>query len=143
MRDYGKIKELNEIAYNFITKEAANAPLGRHELGGGVYANIEEYQTKPRSAGRYEAHRRYIDIQYIILGEELITLAPLDQVVHSVLNPYDSGKDIAFYQRDDDGVDNYLTAGDFLIIGPATAHMPQIMVNGRQTVRKCVVKVPV
>ena len=44
---------------------------GRHELFDGAYINVFEYQTK--TEGLYEAHRKYIDIHYLIRGCEIIS----------------------------------------------------------------------
>jgi len=38
-----------------------------------------EYQTKPREQGIWEAHRKYIDVQYMIQGSELMGWASIGQ----------------------------------------------------------------
>ena len=80
-------------------------------------------------------------MQYIIEGEELITLARVEDLI--LQEEYDSQRDIAFYQASVQGKDCYVGKGQFLVIETGVAHMPCVCVNGKQTVRKAVVKIPV
>ena len=43
---------------------------GKYNISENIYANIQSYETKDNAL--YEAHRKYIDIQYMISGEEFI-----------------------------------------------------------------------
>src|SRR4051812_3654782 len=49
----------------------------RTELGGGVFVSEECYQSKARADGFFESHRKYIDIQIIFEGEELMETADI------------------------------------------------------------------
>ena len=69
---------------------------GRTDLSADVYVNIEDYTPKPVDLCRYESHRRYIDIQYVIQGCEYIGLTRDTRL--PVLAPYDENKDLVFYQ---------------------------------------------
>jgi YhcH/YjgK/YiaL family protein len=59
---------------------------------------VAEYYGKQKPDALYESHKKYIDIQYVIKGEELIGLTTLDKV--AVRDPYSEEKDIAFYDFD-------------------------------------------
>ncbi|MGD0519521.1 MAG: YhcH/YjgK/YiaL family protein, partial [Thermoguttaceae bacterium] len=38
--------------------------VGRYEIEGpSMFVLVQEYATKPKDQGRWEAHRRYIDLQ--------------------------------------------------------------------------------
>ena len=116
-------------------------PDGRFELEGDrIVALPQSYQTRLHSAGRWEAHRRYLDIQYIVSGAELMGWAPV-----SSLRPeadFDPAKDVGFYLGTGDLI--RVEAGMFAIFFPHDAHMPCLAVNNQpQPVRKIVLKVAV
>ncbi len=115
---------------------AALAP-GRHEIEGDrVYAMVSEYSTKTPEAGRWEAHRRYLDLQFLQHGTERVGRGPLERFE---IGPYDETKDLAFLSGSGEFVT--LGAGDFLIVWPHEAHMPQIAVDAPAPVKKIVVKI--
>jgi len=142
MGDIRALRELCSVAFDLITSNKLLAlDDGRYDLGNGVYVNIESYITQFRSARMFESHRKYVDIQYMICGEELIAVAPAKNLI--VLIPYDEEKDITFYNNEAKSEDYPLKAGDFLILRPEQAHMPCVCLNGEQHVRKAVFKVPI
>ena len=115
----------------------ADLPQGRIEITGTVYATVSRSPARQRSEARLEAHRKHIDIQFVISGvEEMGWKArgrcqrPHDQ--------YDAGKDIEFFA---DVPDSYITVhpGEFVIFFPDDAHAPLI---GAGVVHKVVIKVP-
>lgn len=137
-----EIKQMSEVAYNFLRDfNPAEYADGRYELEEGVYVNIETYETQERKDRRFETHERYIDVQYIIEGEELITLSKVEEL--NLQNEYDPQRDISFYWTSVQGNDYCVGKGQFLVIETGVAHMPCVCVNGKQTVRKAVVKIPV
>jgi len=144
MGKFEEIKAISPEAYAFMNEfDAENTPDGRHELGNGVYANISTYTTRTRAQSCYEAHRKYTDIQWIISGEEIISAEPL-QVMHEhdCIQPYNEENDCELYANNFDGIDHYLSAGNYAVFCPQVAHMPNICVGGPSVVRKVVVKVP-
>jgi biofilm protein TabA len=113
---------------------------GTHEIDGqDIYAIIQEYNPKTPSEGFLEAHRKYIDIQYIVSGEELIGYAPRQHLQES---PYIDNKDFMKLSGDYDLI--HAKEGMFFIFFPDDAHMPGLQTGGRnELVRKIVVKVRV
>ena len=128
------------MAFDFLrTGGLATASLGRHEIRGDeVYALVQEYQTKAKAAGKWEAHRRYIDVQYVVSGEELIGYADIERQKPGA---YDEGKDFMLLEGDGDFL--LVRSGTFMILGPQDSHMPGIAVATAAPVRKVVVKVRV
>jgi len=113
---------------------------GRYDLNGDtLFALVQQYQTKPLADGKWEAHRKYIDVQYVEKGIERIGWAPVGTL--DVTEPYDEGRDIAFYNGSGDFVT--VRAGTFVILFPNDAHMPGITVDTPSPVKKVVVKVRV
>ena len=60
-----------EQAFTFLrSTDLKSLPTGRISIDGdAIYALVQEYQTKPVDQGKWESHKRYIDIQYIVSGE--------------------------------------------------------------------------
>ena len=99
-----------------------------------VYAIVQDYNTK--EIGQLEAHREYIDIQYIVKGSERIGISTLDNQTPST----EYKPDIIFYK---DNATDFITMceNDFAIFYPQDLHMPCIMINEPKYVKKVVVKV--
>lgn len=102
-----------------------------------LFAMVQDYQPKPMSEGKWEAHRRYTDIQYLVSGEELIGFG--DVATMKVTEPFAPDGDIAFF----DGSGDFLRLGNsrFTILFPQDAHMPSITTGKNCSVRKVVLKV--
>lgn len=112
---------------------------GRHELADGLYAMVMDYETAPRDQKLWEAHRKYVDVQFVASGEEFIGYAELGALTPA--GDYnDSGDAIMLTGKGDFF---HLTAGVFAILYPRDAHMPGVAAAAKSPVRKVVVKVPV
>jgi biofilm protein TabA len=113
---------------------------GRHDIDGDkLYLVSQHYEAKPLQQGKLEAHRKYIDIQAVVAGRELLRYAPLGDL--ETAQPYDQVKDVAFYKVPDKISSIVLTPGLFCILFPEDAHMPGCALNGPSGVHKVVVKV--
>ena len=141
MKDLNEIKELCPSAYDFIVNKAEGAAVGKYDLENGVYVSVQEYTTKARSEAKYEAHKKFIDIQMILSGKELIAVSPIEKM--TISDEYNEEKDFMLFHHNDECTDYVLEAGDFLILYPQDVHMPGVCVNEKSPVRKIVVKVPV
>ncbi|MCX7798595.1 MAG: YhcH/YjgK/YiaL family protein [Melioribacter sp.] len=120
---------------NFETLEA-----GKYEIDGeNIYAVIQNYDTKPITAGKWEAHKKYIDIQYIVSGKEKMGYSNPTKMI--VTEEYNEEKDVMFLKGDG----NFLIAeaGHFAVFFPTDVHMPGIAVNLSTPIKKVVVKVRV
>lgn len=129
-------------AFAFIERAVKEQlPVGKYELDGkALYAMVQEYQTKAPKDARFEAHERYIDIQYLIEGVEEIDVVDIEKA--ELEEPYDVQKDVAFYKSTDRGTKTVYEAGDFGIFYPHDVHCPAKTVgNAPSGVRKIVVKV--
>jgi|WetSurMetagenome_2_1015567.scaffolds.fasta_scaffold120917_2 YhcH/YjgK/YiaL family protein len=112
---------------------------GKHELDGErIYLLMQKYTTKPRQGGIWEAHRKYIDIQYMIEGVESLGYNNFGQLQ---MVKYDETRD--FYEMKGDGEFITLRPGNFVILYPQDAHMPGIAVDQPSQVVKAVFKVRV
>ena len=130
--------------FDFILKAVAEGlPLGKYEIEGeNIYAIVQEYNTKPIEECKYEAHRKYIDIQYVVKGKETITTAYLENCKTSC--QYNAEKDVEFFEIPKNVSELFLNSGDFAIFFPQDVHCPQVSPDGKNEVlSKIVVKVKV
>lgn len=140
---YFKYSERWDKAFNFLkSNDLSELELKRYDIDGdNVYAPVSEYLTKNEVDARYEAHRGYIDIQYVVSGKELIGVAPVSSK-KDVLEAYDGAKDIEFLTVTVG--ENRLASPDrFFIFFPEDAHRPGLKDGENSPVRKIVVKVKV
>lgn len=120
--------------------DLASLATGRHEVDGErVYALIFEYATALDPSARWESHRRYIDLQLVLAGEERILVA--DVATLGGPGAYDDARDVTFYESAGASQSVALTAGQFVILFPHDGHRATFALNGPGTVRKLVVKV--
>lgn len=115
---------------------------GKYEIKEGkVYAIVQDYNTKPESEGKFEAHRKFFDIQFIVEGEEQIGVGDLEDFEEAT--PYDEEKDILFLTSKEGAQTNFvkLKAEEYIILTPKDVHMPSISTENSGYVKKVVMKV--
>lgn len=113
---------------------------GKYYINGeDLYANVQTYQTKDDA--NFEAHRGYIDIQYMIKGGEYVGYTHISNC--AVCEEYDKSRDIEFLTCADEIPYQLLSEGEFLLFYPQDAHKPSINPNVKNTVKKVVVKVKI
>lgn len=103
-----------------------------------VYVMVQQYDTKIKEKGRWEAHRKYIDVQYVHKGEERFGYANLRHLKAGI---YEEAKDFLPLQGEGTGDFFAVREGTFVILFPQDGHMPGIAVSTPQPVKKFVVKV--
>lgn len=116
--------------------------IGKHELEGESYYNVDVYMPKSLELCRYESHKKYIDIQYMIEGEELIYVTDIKNL--QVSEQYSGEKDVMFFEGGEDVKPEVLTDGKYLIFYPQDAHKPSVRVSEvGSKVKKVVFKVKI
>ncbi|TFH36204.1 MAG: DUF386 domain-containing protein [Dehalococcoidia bacterium] len=142
----------NSARYEFLGKRFARAfellktgnltakEAGNYEVGGTkLYYMVQNYTTKPKEERRFESHRIYADIQVVFSGREAMGLTQVTGL--EVQNPYDNAKDIMFFETPTDYTELKMVAGEFVVLFPEEAHMPQCQWDGPAQVSKIVFKV--
>ena len=114
---------------------------GKHVVNEDFYFLIQEYVAKDPKVARFEAHKNYVDIQYIIEGKEAMEVAPLEKM--EVMNPYNPEKDVEHYHHKDGAAKFVVTKGGYAVFYPADAHKPGVRVGDNKKVKKIVGKVRV
>jgi biofilm protein TabA len=142
---FAKQYHLNQAAWDKALAYLKNTDLktlsnGRHVIDGdNVYAIVTEAPTKDYDKTAFESHRKYIDLQYVITGEENMAKAPVTSVTTS--KPYDEATDLANYTGE--GKIYTVPAGTFMLFFPTDAHRPNITPGGNKVVKKIVIKIKV
>jgi YhcH/YjgK/YiaL family protein len=120
----------------------AQQPDGRHDVeGDDLYYIVQHYTTKPMDQGRFESHRKYIDIQALIAGQEVLAWSPINGL--EVVEPYDEVKDIMFYRVGTITAQTRLEPGLFCLLYPHDAHLPSCQLACPAAVHKVVFKIRV
>jgi YhcH/YjgK/YiaL family protein len=115
-------------------------PVGRVPiLGGDVYALVQAFTTKPPSERRFEAHRDFLDIQWVHQGAERLFVEQVGR--REAATEYDAANDITFYKDNPVTTAIVLKAGDFAVFHPWDAHKTSCDAGDPGTVRKVVIKV--
>ena len=131
--------QLPKDVVKFITNLHQDIELGRHDLGNGNFAVIEEYNTKNIDNAIYESHDKYADIQILLREKENIYYSNVEDLIVSV--PYDENRDIKFYgNKVDQNKFITLDSTNFVVLYPHEAHAPQIICENCCKIKKVVVK---
>lgn len=128
------------LGLKWLRNVGSNIANGVYEINPRVKAVVSEYTTKENNDNGYEAHRDYIDIQYLIRGIEMINSLPLEYL--KVTKPYNKEIDAAFYEEEGAKPQELLLGkGYFAILFPQDGHMPQLCESKPEKVKKVVIKV--
>ena len=135
---YAGLSERLTLGFNYIQKtDLLQTASGTYEIEGkDVFAIVQDYETKPQDACIIESHFKYIDIQFIIQGNECMGVTMLNNQ-----KPYEVNKesDYAFYTTKTTLVP--FSAGMFAVFFPSDIHQPCVAMNSPERVKKVVVKV--
>ena len=124
-------------------QDLENIPAGRYQDDQtGWLVQVLDLQTGPQSENYPEAHRKFIDVQYLVSGEEYIGVAT-EKAELEIHQPYDADRDIVFYRHAPNETLLLMKPGHFAVFFPQDLHRPNCAVNEPQPTRKVVVKIPV
>jgi len=138
---YFKHKDRWDKAFLFLRDhDLKTMEIKRYDIDSdNLYAPISEYYTKKDADARYEAHKTYADIQYVISGKELIGITGMDDI-KEMLESYDASRDIMFMSVNTNK-NSQADPGKFFIFFPDDVHRPGLRDGDSTLVRKIVVKV--
>lgn len=141
---YFSVHKNFEKAFDFLKKAVSeNYDPGKYEIDGvDVYANVLENITKDEADCKFEGHQNYIDIQFIVSGQEVMKVADISKM--TVNAEYNAVKDVQFYANFDKASTAIVESGEYGIFFPNDIHQPGIALGGNKSpVKKIVVKVKV
>ncbi|NTV29891.1 MAG: DUF386 domain-containing protein [Candidatus Omnitrophica bacterium] len=126
----------------FLDKDGpAVWPAGETEiLGRELFVRPSEYLTRAPAEGKFETHRVYADLQYVVSGAEVMQVALEESCVP--VAGYDEAGDCQFFRAQNGITDLLVPAGHFAVFFPGEAHRPCCQVDGHPApVRKLVFKI--
>jgi biofilm protein TabA len=136
---YAKISNRFAVALKYLqTNNLSKLEIGKFEIESkDIFGIVSEYNAKNSEDAKWEAHKKYADIQVIISGEEKMGYALLSAT--AVKEEYNAEKDVVFLS----GQGDYVTGkpGNFIIFFPQDAHQPGVAINGNTPIKKLVIKV--
>lgn len=134
-----------QAALGFLKGLAPDTPEGEYEIEGrAIFARVMRYETRERSEGRMESHRKYADIQALLSGREVVEWSHTGSLGEA---PHDEEADVGFHPTPPECQGRFvLMPGLFALFMPHDAHMPMLRAGDRggggdNTVTKVVVKV--
>ena len=140
-KQYYSLNENFKKAFDFLCDtDFSKIEDGSYEIEGKkIYANVQSLKTKPVDEKKWEVHRKYIDIQYVICGEEKMGYGILEDF-KEITEKYSEEKDVEFLNGEKfNFVD--VQAGDFVIFYPNDVHAPMLSVKQEKEIRKVIVKI--
>ena len=138
-RQYHLNKKYWDEAFAYLKNTDLNTiAKGKYPIeGDNVFASVTIDSTKNFDKTNWESHKKYIDIQYVILGAEKIGVYPVAKA--TVTKAYDEKRDAANYSAPGKLYD--AVPGTFFIFFPSDAHRPNITPGGNKPDKKIVIKV--
>lgn len=139
--DYSSINKNFVKAFEFLrSNNLKGLDIGNYEIDGKeVFAMVQEYITKDEKEKKWESHEKYIDIQLIVEGNEIMGYAPVTLL--EVSEDQRPEKDMIFYKETEKGSNVKFSDGDYAIFFPEDGHKPGCSLNEASKVKKVVVKV--
>lgn len=136
-KQYHANKAIWDKAFRFMKdNDLGQLKPGKYPIDGDhVYASVTESPNKEFEATKWESHRKYVDLQYIISGKEKMGVADASKA--KVIKEYTP--DVMNYETE--GMFYTGEPGEFFLFFPNDAHRPNIKVDGVESVKKLVIKI--
>ncbi len=111
---------LHEALELLRAKDYSEMESGRYEVNDHLFFMVQKYTTKAQTDARFESHRRYADLQYVVSGEETLWVCSTSDM--SALSAFDVEKDVGKYRDADPHVVLKLTPGTYALFMPNDCH---------------------
>ena len=140
-------KEAEDLSLEERCLEAANylchlkgeeLSLGRHIVNDQFYYNVIEYKTTGEKDKPFESHRKFVDIQLILDGEEIMQVTDISRLHERVV--YDNRKDVVLYTATNLTASTILRPDSIMILYPRDAHRSMSMYKKSTVIKKIVGK---
>lgn len=99
-----------------------------------------EYETKQFDLSKFENHQKYIDLHYILEGEEYIGIQENDKL--KSVTEYMENDDYQLFEGEVEQ-ELFLRKGNFIVLFTNEAHVTGGVVKQPQRVKKIVFKIPI
>lgn len=138
---YYSLNEKFKKAFEFLKNtDLVHLDEGSYEIDGkNIYANVQSVDLKPVEEKKWEVHRKYIDIQYVITQKEKMGYGILEDF-KTIIEKYDDNRDVEFLDGEKfNFVD--VNCGYFVIFYPNDVHAPMLRVDKAEKIKKVIVKI--
>jgi len=129
-----------KTAIEFVEQtDLVNLAKGKYEIKDKtIFAIVNEYETLPIEKCLCESHKKYIDLQILILGKEKFGIETLTNQLPK--NEYNASEDVLFYDME---IKNFIHVheNEFVFFFPFDIHQPEICVKNPEFVKKIVIKI--
>ncbi|MFH1728556.1 MAG: YhcH/YjgK/YiaL family protein [Pseudomonadota bacterium] len=125
----------------FLKETKDDIELGEYQITQNVKAIVSEYKTKEIFERGFEAHKRAIDIQYPICGQERVKWSPIDKMDVNI--EYDHDKDRTFFKNPSQNTVVDIGNQIFAIFFPDDGHSPQHFIKEPSLIKKITIKVKI
>ncbi|MFB2871356.1 N-acetylneuraminate anomerase [Aeromonas jandaei] len=138
---YSYLSPILKQAISYLKQtDMYNLPVGRYELEKELlYVNVMEFDTNFSEQKQAEVHREYIDIQFLISGQERIFLG-LENTTNPVFKEYDEINDYYLVSSISCESELLLSPGMFAIFFPEQPHKPRCCIETPMSLKKAVMK---
>ncbi len=141
-KQYEILGEKFKLGFDFLkNNDLKTLKDGKHVINDEIYANVQTLTTKNKDEKKWEVHKDYIDIQYLITGKESMGYGILEDFRETV--PYDKTKDVAFLETEKPFNYVNLEENDFVIFYPNDVHSPMLSVDKNIEIKKVIVKIKI
>ncbi|MCR4861365.1 MAG: YhcH/YjgK/YiaL family protein [Ruminococcus sp.] len=137
------LREKINCAINRLEKlSLTDMPVGKYIIDSETYFTIQEYVTRREDNCKYESHKKYIDVHYMICGSERIKVCSCEKLKQDT--SYDSAADVSLWLSSENTMSELemvLHSNSYVVLFPEHAHMPGLSVNNEIKVKKIVLKI--
>ena len=134
-----RYKELFPELINYLKINSLDLiNLGKHNISETLFALVMEYKTNSNDIDILENHKKYIDFQIILSGNEKVSLANSYDLVHK---QYDKGEDYELVKTAPYFIE--FNTGYFMVFYPNEYHRPGMTIDQEENVKKVVFKIKV
>ena len=137
---YSNLHPSFQAAFNFLkNKDLLKMPTNKYEIDGdSLFVILDKSPGRKKEDAMLEIHKKYIDIQLILAGEDKMGWKSKQQCEKPDAD-YDSTNDIQFFK---DRPSDWFTVkpGMFAIFFPEDAHLPLI---GDSIIHKAIAKIAI
>ena len=133
LSSYRGISKNLDAAIEYLAKnDVSKLADGKHPVVGSdiVFVQVSHYETKAVDEAKFEAHKKYIDIQMVIDGTEGCYYLPVEGLAED--GPFIPDRDVGFY-KGRDTICFPLEAGMFAVFFPQDAHKPSCDFEGKKS----------
>ena len=141
-----QIKEDNfQLAFNYLENisndifEIKNGECVKELINENMFVLKQTYFSKPRSECFFESHKKYIDIQYIVKGSEIMDVSHIDDL--QIIEAYNEEKDFTKYNTKNAFSSLHIKEKELAIFYPSDGHQPCIKVDKTEQIYKVVIKI--